>query len=201
MGTLEVTSAAMAVPILKMGIPPPQSSGLIITKSHTDKRLTLPIPTFQPHSRNKLVLRHIHTNALRKEPRADSSSGRSEFAGWNSILSTQVPIWIELLWRASPAFGDEIAEPAQSPTAIEVVADTEESQFISVLLLAAFIGLSLLTIGVIYLAVTDFLEKREREKMLKQEEVKKKKEKKPKGIKLAKSGPRGFGQRVEEDDD
>jgi len=191
----------MAVPILQMSIPPPQFPGLRSTKSHTDNRHTLPILIFQSHGRHKLVLRHIQTNALRKEPRVDSSSKRSESTRWNPTLSTQFPVWIELLWRASPAFGDEITEPAQSQTAIEVVADTGESQFISVLLFAAFIGLTLLTIGVIYLAVTDFSEKREREKLLKEEEVKRKKEKKPKRIKLAKSGPRGFGQRLEEDDD
>lgn len=148
-----------------------------------------------------MVLRHIRTRALRKEPRADSSSEREESARLNPTLSIQFPIWIELLWRASPALGDEITEPTPSQTAIEVVPDTTESQFISILLFAAFAALTLLTIGVIYLAVTEFSEKREREKMLKEEEAKRKKEKKPKRIKLAKSGPRGFGQKPEEEDD
>jgi len=198
---LETTSAAMAVPILQIGTLPPQFPGLISTKSHTDNRHTLPFLISQLHGRNKLVLRHIRTNALRKELRADSSSKREESARLNPTLSIQFPIWIELLWRASPAFGDEIIEPTQSQTAIEVVPDTTESQFISILLLAAFIALFLLTAGVIYLVVTDFSDKREREKMLKEEEAKRKKEKKPKRIKLAKSGPRGFGQRPEEEDD
>lgn len=55
---------------------------------------------------------------------------------------------------------------------------------------------------VIYIAVTDFLQKREREKFEKEEAAKKKKSgKKGKVRTRARAGPRGFGQKIEEDDD
>ena len=50
------------------------------------------------------------------------------------------------------------------------------------------------------MGVTDFLQKREREKFEKEEAAKKKKNGK-KGKVKARAGPRGFGQKVEEDDD
>lgn len=54
---------------------------------------------------------------------------------------------------------------------------------------------------VIYIAVTDFLQKREREKFDKEEAAKKKKKGGKKGRVRARAGPRGFGQRVDEDED
>lgn len=57
---------------------------------------------------------------------------------------------------------------------------------------------------VIYIAVTDFLQKREGEKFEKEEAAKKKKKsgKKGRGVRAgARGGPRGFGQKIEEDDD
>ncbi|XP_038901778.1 uncharacterized protein LOC120088501 [Benincasa hispida] len=83
----------------------------------------------------------------------------------------------------------------------EIVSTTDDgvSTIISVLLFVAFIGLSILTIGVIYIAVTDFLQKREKEKFEKEEAGKKKSGKKKK-VK-AKGGPRGFGQKVEEEEE
>ncbi|KAK1357236.1 Glucan endo-1,3-beta-glucosidase btgC [Heracleum sosnowskyi] len=77
------------------------------------------------------------------------------------------------------------------------------SNIISVLLFIAFVGLSVLTIGVIYIAVTDYLQKREREKFEKEESAKKKKANKKRKVK-ARAGPKGFGQKiieVDEDDD
>ncbi|KAL0918067.1 hypothetical protein M5K25_010055 [Dendrobium thyrsiflorum] len=84
---------------------------------------------------------------------------------------------------------------------IPVADDGSGYSVVSALLFTAFIGLSLLTIGVIYLAVQDFLQKREREKFEKVEAEKKKKEGKKKKKVRARAGPRGFGQKVEEDDD
>ncbi|XP_058109560.1 uncharacterized protein LOC131252836 [Magnolia sinica] len=78
--------------------------------------------------------------------------------------------------------------------------DASGSTIISALLFFAFVGLSILTVGVIYIAVTDFLQKREREKFEKEETAKKKKSGK-KGKVKARAGPRGFGQKIEEDDD
>lgn len=55
---------------------------------------------------------------------------------------------------------------------------------------------------VIYIAVTDFLTKREREKFEKEEAAKKKKGgKKGKVRARARAGPRGFGQKIQEEDD
>jgi len=55
---------------------------------------------------------------------------------------------------------------------------------------------------VIYLAVVDFLQKREKEKFEKEEASKKGKKKKKKVVGRARAGPRGFGQKfVEEEKD
>lgn len=71
---------------------------------------------------------------------------------------------------------------------------------ISALLFVAFAALSILTIGIIYLGVTDFLQKRETDKLQKEEESKKKKRVKKRKVR-ARSGPRGFGQKINEDDE
>ncbi|TYJ26309.1 hypothetical protein E1A91_A07G111100v1 [Gossypium mustelinum] len=73
---------------------------------------------------------------------------------------------------------------------------------IQALLFVAFVALSILTIGVIYIAVQDFLGKREREKFEKEEAARNKsgKKKKKKNVR-ARAGPRGFGQKLDEDDD
>nr|XP_043610589.1 uncharacterized protein LOC122582284 [Erigeron canadensis] len=71
---------------------------------------------------------------------------------------------------------------------------------ISVLLSVAFVGLSVLTIGVIYIAVTDYLQKREKEKFEKEEAEKAKKGGKKKRVR-ARAGPKGFGQKIDNDDD
>ncbi|KHN33362.1 hypothetical protein glysoja_005404 [Glycine soja] len=70
---------------------------------------------------------------------------------------------------------------------------------VSALFFIAFVGLSAITIGVIYLAVTDFLQKREKEKFEK-EEAAKGKNKKKKKVGRARAGPRGFGQKYVEDE-
>ncbi|KAK7261506.1 hypothetical protein RIF29_27820 [Crotalaria pallida] len=80
--------------------------------------------------------------------------------------------------------------------------DDGVSTVISSLLFAAFIGLSILTIGVIYLGVTDFLQKREKEKFEKEEAAKDKSgKKKKKKVVRARAGPRGFGQKIDEEED
>lgn len=53
---------------------------------------------------------------------------------------------------------------------------------------------------VIYLAVQDFLQKREREKFEKEETAKKKKGGKKTKLR-AKTGPRGFGQKIDEEEE
>ncbi|KAK9755280.1 hypothetical protein RND81_01G014800 [Saponaria officinalis] len=80
--------------------------------------------------------------------------------------------------------------------------DDGVSSIISALLLIAFIALSILTVGVVYIAVTDFLTKREKDKFEKEEAAKmKKKGGKKKVAARARTGPRGFGQKIEDFDD
>ncbi|CAN1282750.1 hypothetical protein LINPERPRIM_LOCUS18153 [Linum perenne] len=84
-----------------------------------------------------------------------------------------------------------------------VVPDDGVGTIISTLLLIAFVILSVLTIGVIYIAVTDFLQKREGEKFKKEEEAKQKKKggKERKLRARSRAGPRGFGQKVAVDEE
>ncbi|KAF8010744.1 hypothetical protein BT93_J1403 [Corymbia citriodora subsp. variegata] len=100
-------------------------------------------------------------------------------------------------WRLRAAAEDALESSQQIVSSAG--GDDGVSTVVSVLLLIAFAGLSILTIGVIYIAVTDFLQKREREKFEKEEAGKKKKSGK-KGRVRARAGPRGFGQRIDEDD-
>ncbi|CAI8592306.1 unnamed protein product [Vicia faba] len=77
----------------------------------------------------------------------------------------------------------------------QLVSTTDDgvSVIVSVLFFVAFIGLSVITVGVIYLAVTDFLIKREKDKFEKEEAKSGKKKKKRKVIR---AGPRRFGKRT-----
>ncbi|KAL2898908.1 hypothetical protein RDABS01_023990 [Bienertia sinuspersici] len=106
-------------------------------------------------------------------------------------------------YKVSAAASEDAAIiPAE--TAQDIVSSTSGndgvSNVISILLFIAFVALSILTIGVIYISVTDFLQKREREKFEKEEAAKKKKGGK-KVRTRARAGPRGFGQKVDEEDD
>ncbi|KAJ7947618.1 Transmembrane protein [Quillaja saponaria] len=105
------------------------------------------------------------------------------------------------LWRIQAAPQDVV------PSEVTVIEDSQQivstsddgvSTIVSVLLFIAFVGLSILTVGVIYIAVTDFLQKREKEKFEKEEESKKSGKKKKKV--RVRAGPRGFGQKIEEDE-
>ncbi|GFP97366.1 hypothetical protein PHJA_001880700 [Phtheirospermum japonicum] len=102
----------------------------------------------------------------------------------------------------SPLHGPIRASPVESSQELVSTSDDGVSTIISALLFIAFIGLSILTIGVIYIAVTDFLQKRERDKFEKEEAAKKKKSgKKGKVRARARAGPRGFGEKIDVDDD
>lgn len=63
-----------------------------------------------------------------------------------------------------------------------------------------FAKFGLYWIQVIYLGVTDFLQKREREKLEKDEATNKKKSGKKRRVR-ARAGPKGFGQKITIDDD
>ncbi|XP_023532311.1 uncharacterized protein LOC111794502 [Cucurbita pepo subsp. pepo] len=95
----------------------------------------------------------------------------------------------------------ESAALVEKSQEIASTGDDGVSTIISVLLFVAFIGLSVLTIGVIYIAVTDFLQKREKEKFEKEEAANKKSGKKKRVKVKARAGPRGFGQKVEQEED
>ncbi|PIN25294.1 hypothetical protein CDL12_01960 [Handroanthus impetiginosus] len=103
-------------------------------------------------------------------------------------------------WANNGNFFLSAASPVESSEEIVSPSNDAGNTVISALFFLAFIGLSILTIGVIYIAVTDFLQKREREKFEKEEAAKKKKGKKGKVRTRARAGPRGFGQKIEEDD-
>ncbi|RDX89243.1 hypothetical protein CR513_29061, partial [Mucuna pruriens] len=107
-------------------------------------------------------------------------------SGWKVRLRPIVP--------AAAAAEDVVA-------AEQLVSNTDEgvATLVSSLFFFAFIGLSAITIGVIYLAVTDFLQKRESDKFEKEEASKKGKRKKKVG--RARAGPRGFGQKLVQDED
>ncbi|KAF5470522.1 hypothetical protein F2P56_011028 [Juglans regia] len=110
------------------------------------------------------------------------------------------------IWRVSAASeGGDVLPIEATPlleNSQELVSTSDDgvSTIISTLLFIGFIGLSVLTIGVIYIAVTDFLQKREREKFEKEEAAKEKKSGKKKKVR-AKAGPKGFGQRTDDRDD
>ncbi|URE36127.1 E3 ubiquitin-protein ligase [Musa troglodytarum] len=83
---------------------------------------------------------------------------------------------------------EDVLPPEIIPAAAE---DSAASTVVSALLFVAFIGLSIVTVGVIYLAVQDFLQKRERDKFEKEEAEKTKKGGKKAKAK-ARTGPRGY---------
>ncbi|VFR02325.1 unnamed protein product [Cuscuta campestris] len=99
------------------------------------------------------------------------------------------------------------AEQVPNPPGIATASGDGASIVISALFLTAFIALSVLTAGVIYLAVTDFIQRRESEKLDREEASKRKKKKEKesrrrgKVASRAKSGPLGFGQKIVEEDD
>ncbi|XP_024975211.1 uncharacterized protein LOC112513237 [Cynara cardunculus var. scolymus] len=103
------------------------------------------------------------------------------------------PNGIFLLSEASPAENSDKIVAA-------VAADNGDgvSVVISVLLFIAFVGLSVLTIGVVYIAVTDYLQKREKDKFEKEEAEKAKRGGKKKRVR-SRAGPKGFGQKINDD--
>ncbi|KAL3530784.1 hypothetical protein ACH5RR_010106 [Cinchona calisaya] len=143
---------------------------------------------------------------LKKPPHFSSTRKLSSYPNTPS----EVPLRIRTTqrWKLSSAIKDNLflleaaANPVENSSELASTSEDGVSSIISVLLLVAFIGLSILTIGVIYIAVTDFLQKREREKFEKEEAATKKKGGKKGNIRIrARAGPRGFGQKIQEEDD
>ncbi|GKV32917.1 hypothetical protein SLEP1_g41481 [Rubroshorea leprosula] len=108
------------------------------------------------------------------------------------------------LWRIHATSGEVIpvdSTPLEnSEEIVSASGDDGVATIISALLFLAFVALSILTIGVIYLGVQDFLRKREREKFEK-EAATQKSGKKKKVRARARTGPRGFGQKIDEYED
>ncbi|XVF68827.1 hypothetical protein PTKIN_Ptkin11bG0032300 [Pterospermum kingtungense] len=111
-----------------------------------------------------------------------------------------------LSWQAFATPEEVLPPPDSTPldNSQEIVSSTGDegvATIIQALLLVAFIALTILTIGAIYIGVQDFVEKREREKYEKEEAENKKNGKKKKKKKVtARAGPRGFGQKIDNDD-
>ncbi|XP_004987069.1 uncharacterized protein LOC101762863 [Setaria italica] len=89
---------------------------------------------------------------------------------------------------AAAVAGDAELPLEEAEAAMRVAADDDSvtATVVSVLLTVAFVGLSILTLGVIYLAVQDFLQKREKEKFEKEEAEKQKEEARQKRAKSRK---------------
>ncbi|CAH2060173.1 unnamed protein product [Thlaspi arvense] len=109
------------------------------------------------------------------------------------------------LWRSSATpeeISQEIVSSDSSSSEAIVSSGGQDgvALIIQVLLIVAFLALSVLTIGVVYIGVTEFLGKREREKFEKEEAAKRSKKSGKKKATRAKAGPRGFGQKIEDDD-
>ncbi|CAF1921922.1 hypothetical protein Bca4012_053214 [Brassica carinata] len=108
------------------------------------------------------------------------------------------------LWRLCAATPEEIVSSDTSSSSEAIVSGGGQdgvALIIQVLLIVAFLALSVLTIGVVYIGVTEFLGKRERDKFEKEEAAKKsKKSGKKKAATRARAGPRGFGQKIDDDD-
>ncbi|GAB2274400.1 hypothetical protein Dimus_009166 [Dionaea muscipula] len=108
--------------------------------------------------------------------------------------------------KKKPKFSKANATPGESQSLpsdsapVEIVSasgDDASSAIIQVLLFAAFIGLCVLTVGVTYLAVTDFLQKRENEKVEKENAASMKKKQGGKKVrKRARAEPRAFGRKI-----
>ncbi|RZC93660.1 hypothetical protein C5167_007699 [Papaver somniferum] len=148
--------------------------------------LLLPPPT------SKFNLRKTSFSIKSSNPSLNSSSLKTRtFSPYPSHKNTQI-------WRISAA-NEGVAVSKQVETVQKIITSNEDtgvSTTISVLLFIAFVGLTILTIGVIYIAVTDFLTKREREKYEKAESEKKKKK-----VVRSRVGPKGFGQKPDDFDD
>ncbi|XP_073054788.1 uncharacterized protein [Primulina eburnea] len=140
------------------------------------------------------------TSAL-ESPTNHSSRRRSHNLSFpNAVCQKPNKSW--RLCATGGIFSLSEAIPDAIPEEIVPTSGDGVSTVVSGLLFVAFVGLTVLTIGIIYIAVTDFLQKREREKFEKEEAAQKKKNGKRRKIGVrARAGPRGFGQKMKEGDD
>lgn len=92
------------------------------------------------------------------------------------------------LVSSQSALADESIEAG-----VQEAPDLVANNTLSFLFIASFLGLSVLTIGVVYLSVQDFLEKRQLESESKAVAQGKKSKATPEVVEAGQSGPRGFG--------
>ncbi|KAI3963161.1 hypothetical protein MKW92_003886 [Papaver armeniacum] len=157
--------------------------------------LLLPPPTSKFNLRKSSFSINSSNPSLNSISLAIPNIKSRTFSPYPSHKNTQI-------WRISAA-NEDVAVSKQVETVQKIITSNEDtgvSTTISVLLFIAFVGLTILTIGVIYIAVTDFLTKREREKYEKNESEKKKK-KGGKKVVRSRVGPKGFGQKPDNEDD
>ncbi|CAH8334067.1 unnamed protein product [Eruca vesicaria subsp. sativa] len=156
----------------------------------------LSLPSFRPRFQNRANTHQLSPLSWSVSRRKILSPVRQQAP--TALLHQE----INQLWRLS-ATPEEIVSSDTSPS--EAIVSGGGSQdgvalIIQVLLIVAFLALSVLTIGVVYIGVTDFLGKRERENFEKEEAAKNSKKSSKKKATRAKAGPRGFGQKIEDDD-
>ncbi|KAK8484963.1 hypothetical protein V6N13_082488 [Hibiscus sabdariffa] len=139
-------------------------------------------------------------------PSSSLSLSRKPFLSHSSFESNngkrrKSKLWVTLATPEGVLPSDSIPLD-NSQQIVSTTGDEGVATVIQALLFVAFVALTILTIGVIYIAVQDFLGKREREKFEKEESAKNKnKNKNGKKKVRARAGPRGFGQKVDEDED
>ncbi|EXC10704.1 hypothetical protein L484_025288 [Morus notabilis] len=151
----------------------------------------------KPH----LLLRTQKSSISLSSPTSRISSKRATIFHnpLHKIKQKTTPIWRIHATASAEAPPLESTAPLDTSQQIVSSGDDNASLVISALLIVGFVGLSILTVGVIYLGVTDFLQKREREKFEKEEEAAGKKKSGKKKKVRARAGPRGFGQKVDEE--
>ncbi|KAJ4832653.1 hypothetical protein Tsubulata_043342 [Turnera subulata] len=117
------------------------------------------------------------------------------------IRHNKAPSW-RLYAAPEEALVSDTTTPLETSQQLVSAATGDSTAYIvQALLITAFVALSILTIGVVYIGVTDFLQKRESQKYEKELAAKQKGKKKRKP--RARAGPKGFGQKIDDgvDDD
>ncbi|XP_010414413.1 PREDICTED: uncharacterized protein LOC104700584 [Camelina sativa] len=157
---------------------------------------SLSFSNFRPRFQNPVKTLHL-------SPLSWSVSRRKILSSRNLRLQQEKKTQLWSLSATPEKISQEIVSSDSSSGAIVPSGDQDGvALIIQVLLIVAFLALTVLTIGVVYIGVTEFLGKREREKFEKDEAAKRsKKGGKKKAMRArARAGPRGFGQKIEDDD-
>ncbi|KAL4319008.1 hypothetical protein GQ457_18G005990 [Hibiscus cannabinus] len=155
--------------------------------------MPLSLPSLPFHSAKTTQISYLpftsSSLSLSRKPFLSHSSFES-----NNGRRRKSKLWVTL---ATP---EGVVPLESSQQIVSTTGDEGVATVIQALLFVAFVALTILTIGVIYIAVQDFLGKRERDKFEKEEAAKKKNKSGKKKVR-ARAGPRGFGQKLDEDED